>query len=90
MRHACGWGNQRYYYGGVWMEWKWLHKEFEQQRTGADGKKIDEAECILACKYQVDYHCTKEIPCVHAFYIRRASSGVYTLDRQIPVSLTVS
>lgn len=80
LRHGCGWGNQRYYYGGVWMEWKWLHKEFEGERPGPPGdKKKEDAECILACKYQADYHCSKEIPCVHAFYLRRKTSDTLVL-----------
>lgn len=82
LRHGCGWGNNRYYYGGVWMDWKMLHKEFEQPRPnaplgGAGG--ASEAECVLACKYQADFHCSKEVPCVHAFHLRRKTSDTLVL-----------
>lgn len=78
LRHGCGWGNNRYYYGGVWLEWKVLDEEFKKGRGGRMGDE-EEAECVLACKQHEDLGCSKAIPCLHAFYIRRNTTDTLVL-----------
>lgn len=73
LRHQCGWKHNRYYYAGTWMPWKLLHSEF--QRDGPS----NEPECVLACKYHSDLHCSKTVPCIHAFYLRHKSSDSLVL-----------
>ena len=77
LRHSCGWGTQRYFYGGVWMNWQSLFEEFERKRGAGmgTGAEVDEPECVIACKFHADLHCSDSVPCVHAFYIRRNSTG---------------
>ena len=76
LNHSCGLGDQRYYVQGSWINWDSLYWEFEKPRDQSQSDYVEgESDCILACKDDPSLNCSAEIPCLHAFYLRRNSTG---------------